>query len=745
MQKTAKPVKVLLLVEDLNTGGLERVVETIYNGLDPGLFALRLWCLARGGDIASRLTKTGRDIKILGLTNYYNPVSLIRLCRLIKRERFKIVHTHGYFSGVMGRVAAFMARTPVIVSHVHTTGNLKARNIKLEQLLAGVTDRVVCCSESVKSFLKNEVQIPEAKLKVVYNGVPGKKPADGDPKPDEHRSGPVRITIVASLVENKGHRYLFEAVGRLYEKEKRIRLTVVGEGPLRRELKVRAKRLGINDLVEFTGMVDNVHEMLSRSHIVVLPSVKREGLGISLIEAMGHGLPLLGSRVGGIPEVIVHGENGYLVSPGDADALAGKLGELVQDQSLRERMGAQGRKRFEKYFQAKGMLKHIRVLYETLLHEAGSDMVNILYLHNQTNIGGGERSLINLWKRLDARKYRSHLIIPGKGLLDKEAKQAGLSVQFRRVPKLRPVNLPGIIKALAALMFYCFRRNIDLIHSYTPRNNILSSLAGAMIRIPVVWHERNLIYDDKQDVSRRFMGLPDSIICNSKAIAERFRKNDRIPDKIRTVLNGVDVERFRPGNKESGMLNQYRLEGNRVVGLVSSLDKRKRPEYIIEAAPKILKECPDTLFMIVGGEFGPDAAGRKTELENLAAASGISSRVILTGFLEEVPQVIRLFDLGAAVTEKEACSRAILEMMATGKPVVAFDTGGNSELVEHGETGYLVKMGDVEKLAWAVIKLLKNDKQRKEMGDKARTRAKNMFDVRLNARKTQAIYDELLK
>ena len=103
-----------------------------------------------------------------------------------------------------------------------------------------------------------------------------------------------------------------------------------------------------------------------------------------------------------------------------------------------------------------------------------------------------------------------------------------------------------------------------------------------------------------------------------------------------------------------------------------------------------------------------------------------------------------MFDIGVAVTEREACSRAILEMMASGKPVVAFDTGGNAELIEHGVTGILVKFGDKKTFTRSVVDLLEDEEKRRKMSIQARRRAEEHFDVRINAQKTQEIYSELI-
>jgi glycosyltransferase involved in cell wall biosynthesis len=149
--------------------------------------------------------------------------------------------------------------------------------------------------------------------------------------------------------------------------------------------------------------------------------------------------------------------------------------------------------------------------------------------------------------------------------------------------------------------------------------------------------------------------------------------------------------------------------------------------------------------LIVGGEFGDSGLGRKKELEGKAKMLGLKKHVTFTGFLSNIADIIQIFDVGVNVTEREACSRAILEIMATGKPVVAFDTGGNSELIKNDVTGKLVKFGDIVGLADSISDLLKDDEKKKKMGKFARKIIKTKFNVKMNTDQTENIYFELLK
>lgn len=372
-------------------------------------------------------------------------------------------------------------------------------------------------------------------------------------------------------------------------------------------------------------------------------------------------------------------------------------------------------------------------------------MINILYFHNHSNISGGEQSLLNLWSNLNRTKFRPFLIIPQKGELERRAIQIGVQVNYRSVCKFRLKNSVKILKTILFLIKYCCNNNIKIIHSYSPRNNILSAIIGKFLKIPVIWHERNLIYGSEKDISKIFQFLPDCIICNSAAVAQRFQRKSGLPLKIKIIKNGVDTANFRPQFMDRACPQGFQLKAERIVGLVSNLNKRKMPEYFIAACPHILKEYPDTKFLIVGGEFSKNDNGRIDELKSNAKALGIDGNIFFTGFRNDVANIIQSFDVGVAVTEKEACSRAILEMMACGKPVVAFDTGGNSELIEDSFSGKLVKFGDIRGLARNICDLLKNDEKRKVMGEYARNLVRTKFDIKNSTRITETLYTELAK
>jgi glycosyltransferase involved in cell wall biosynthesis len=186
------------------------------------------------------------------------------------------------------------------------------------------------------------------------------------------------VLHVARLVAVKGTQYLLRAFAAVTPRFPDARLVVIGEGPLRRSLERLATTLGIEDRVQFLGALrhSEVLAWMRRAAMLVLPGIRTatgriEGLGMVLLEAAATGVPVIGSGVGGIPECIVDGQSGFLVPQRDAGALAERMGVLLADPSLRQRMGEEGRLLVERRFDARQQTRALEGLYDALLARTG--------------------------------------------------------------------------------------------------------------------------------------------------------------------------------------------------------------------------------------------------------------------------------------------------------------------------------------------------------------------------------------
>lgn len=370
-------------------------------------------------------------------------------------------------------------------------------------------------------------------------------------------------------------------------------------------------------------------------------------------------------------------------------------------------------------------------------------MIHVLYLHNSVDISGGERSLLALWEHLDRGRFKPFLLLPSEGFFSVEARAAGVEVGTLDIPAWRPWSAGMLIKAFFALKAFVLEKNIKIIHSYAPRNDLLASCVGKTLGVKVVWHGRNLVVAGEKDISRMFFLLVDAVICNSRAVARRFEGKTGAASKVRVIHNGVDPFFFKPVDKKKAK-QALGLDGKTVVGMIANFSRRKGLDDFLRVASCVAPFMPETVFVVVGGAYGDDGTRRKAELVRRADELGLSGRLRWMGFKKDVRPYLGGFDVLCHVTVKEACSRAILEAMSMGVCVVAFNDGGNPELIEEGASGCLVPAGDMAVMSDVVKCLVEDVARRSVLGICARQRVMSLFDVARNARETMMLYEKLV-
>jgi glycosyltransferase involved in cell wall biosynthesis len=308
-------------------------------------------------------------------------VALRRLYALMRRDRYHIVHTHTTKAGMLGRIAAKLARIPVVVHtpHGHAFHDYlnKAGSVALrwmEGWLALGTDRIICLTEAERQdHLRFRIGPPE-KFDVIHSGVDVERFRHARIVPDVMRrllglspDGPL-VGCVARLVPVKGVEYLLEAIPSVRAAIPQATVVFVGDGPLRADLERRADTLRLNGAVAFLGLRRDVAEIMALCDVVVLPSLN-EGMGRAAVEALAAGRPVIGSKISGIQDVIVDGETGLLIPPADTQALAQAIVRILTNPDVGIRMGQRGKDAVNR-FAIGPMITGIDRLYTGLLAAA---------------------------------------------------------------------------------------------------------------------------------------------------------------------------------------------------------------------------------------------------------------------------------------------------------------------------------------------------------------------------------------
>lgn len=358
-------MRFLHIVEDLGIGGTERLLEGLLPRLKVHGHDVMVFSLWGEGPIAESLRKKGVEVRNQSLSNYWNPVQIAALNRSIRKLQPDIIHSHGSFANVFAGFAASLLRGVPLLIHHHTewTGDHPWRQVFAEKWAAGRADRILSVSRAVARSVIEEGIGSERKVEVLYNGV------DLQRFPFRKRSVGGGIVSVGSLVPHKGQEVLIRAMTDIRSRVPDSTLTIVGDGSERARLERLSDELDMKGAVRFTGRVADVGEYLSDADLFALPSLEREGLGISILEAMASGLPVVATECGGIVEIVENERNGLLVPPGDSAALSNALLRLMQERELSVRMAENARDRVEKEFTLEKMCTDLLDIYKGITGE----------------------------------------------------------------------------------------------------------------------------------------------------------------------------------------------------------------------------------------------------------------------------------------------------------------------------------------------------------------------------------------
>lgn len=332
---------VVHVIDELPPDGAERLLADLLRHRS-SRFRFSVVCLVGEGALAKDIRALGVPVTVMGRKGPFDPALLLRLVRWFRRERVQVVHTHLFTADSYGRVAARLAGVPAVFSTAHNTvvceGTVKK---SVHWALSWISTRVVACTEEVGRVMRSQDHLPASRLTVIPNGIDIGRFAGASGEgvraelgiPD----GTLLIGVVGRLHPQKGHTDLFAALTLLREKGLTPTCLIVGSGASRDELEQAVASARLGDQVRFLGQRSDVPRLLAALDVLAMPS-RWEGLPIALLEAMAMALPIVATRVSGVPDVIADGDNGLLVEAQQPPALAAALGRVLTDPALRARL-----------------------------------------------------------------------------------------------------------------------------------------------------------------------------------------------------------------------------------------------------------------------------------------------------------------------------------------------------------------------------------------------------------------------
>jgi glycosyltransferase involved in cell wall biosynthesis len=360
-----------------------RPLENLVSGLDGNIFS-QLICYLRGEDEKNTMFETwGHDVISLHISKKnlrrFQPSIVFQLARIMKEKGIDIVHCQRHKPTVYGALAAYMTnRNLKVISHVR--GLNRTRSFK-RKLLNGIVfrriSRIIAVSNAVRDDIvrTNLISNPD-KVVTIYNGIDVKAFMDSDLTREEAQTqlglsdrDAFVYGTVGRLAETKGQEVLLKAFARVYEKYPKSWLIITGKGRLDSELRGLSAELNIDERVVFLGYRTDIPEVLKALDVFVLPSIA-EGLPGALLEAMATSIPVIASRVGGVPEILNDPSLGIMLSPSSTNELASAMERLrSMDEIRRNMMGEALRKRVLEEFTKEKMISSTRREYVTVMNE----------------------------------------------------------------------------------------------------------------------------------------------------------------------------------------------------------------------------------------------------------------------------------------------------------------------------------------------------------------------------------------
>jgi sugar transferase (PEP-CTERM/EpsH1 system associated) len=370
------------IIYRLDVGGMENGIVNLLNGIPASRYRHAIICLTDFSDFRFRIRRPDVEFYALHKRPGKDPGVYWQLWRLLRRLRPEIVHTRN-LPALDALPVAALAGVPVRVHGEHgreifDIDGMRWKYRLLRRLLRPLTHRYIALSHDLETWLREGIGVSQNKLVQIYNGVDVQRfyPGDGGraplPRPDFASHDDIVIGTVGRMQAVKDQVTLAQAFLRLLDivpaARTRLRLVIVGEGPLEDQCRALFEQAGAEALCWFAGRRGDIAEILRGLDVFVLPSLA-EGISNTVLEAMATGLPVVATRVGGNAELVVDDVTGSLVAPADPEAMARVLAVYVQDPGMARRRGLAGRARVEREFSLPAMVDRYLSVYDQLVQE----------------------------------------------------------------------------------------------------------------------------------------------------------------------------------------------------------------------------------------------------------------------------------------------------------------------------------------------------------------------------------------
>lgn len=690
-------MKILYIINALTVGGaqillLDLVKEFAASGNQIVAAAFR------GGDLAKKLEKQGCKVVLLG-ESFFDIIAFYKLIRILCDFQPHIIHTHLFRATAWARLAKFVSRSKAkLITTVH--GAETNTYHLIESFMQPLSDYILFPSQFLADWYSSSIKrLSDKKFKVFYPGV-----VVASERQFSKTNGKVIIGTLSRLHFMKGIDLLLKAAEILKEKGFVFEIKIGGGGRGKEELEKLVGNLKLSDTCDFVDEIPNKSDYLESLDIFVSPS-RKEAFGINMCEAMERSLPIVASRVDGIPEVVEDGNNALLFESENSKDLADKLALMIENPELRQKMGENGRKRVEQLFNREKALKDHMLLYKEM-----TDKKRVHFVVSSRELGGGERLALDLISNLQNRGWTVTATCAGNPLY-KKLLALGIKAS------VASMRLGGVLFA-TKLLLDLKQFEPRVISSHLNKGSLFSGLLSKIINIPCISHIHGLN-------KKIYYQFSTKQIAVSKAVKEHILQQGGNSSTLVTINNCIN-------RKPVGIRNFPKRPLNIVI--TAKLHENKGHAWALKAIAENIVDLNIGKIHLFGS--GPESDNLQRFCHSLKE---LKDRVIFHGFVNDPTQYYKDMDIALLPSLGEGIPLSLLEVMSFGIPCISTNIGGVPEIIDNNESGILVEPKDDKALIAAIKRI-----SEKEEYEKFSLAALNRFKQVNNHEKMVDDFEKLL-
>lgn len=749
-------IRVTLLTRTLLQGGAERQLVTLAKALHSmGHRVVVMVMYQPSGPLFEELADAGVRVIAIGKRGRWDTVAVfLRARAVVRRERPQVLYSFLPTPNLLSLSLGALSRRPAVVWGVRAT-DLDPRDYdwftrwtgRLEAKLARFVDLVICnsCAGATDA---NHRGFPTDRLCTVRNGVDSLAFRPSSAARREFRStigvrdSDVLVGLAARLHPMKGHDTFVRSAALLAPRFQEMTFVCIGSGDSRlgAELKVLAKSLGIAHRFRWVEHSVDIAAAYNAFDLACSASVSAEGCSNALIEAMACGTPCVTTDVG--DSAFIVNDTGEVVHPNSPELFADAIQRLLERRNADPEVGNRARQRALDEFSVERMAASTVGLLARLVARYPVPVAHVI---NDLDVGGAEMTLVRLCERIDRARFPTTVISLGSpSPLSSRLETIGvpvLSLDLR--------GRPGSIANLRVVARELRRQQRPIVQTWLPHADLIGGLMGRVSGCPVAWNIRTGGVRVAFRPHTRFVialnarlsrWIPSAIVCCSAESERVYGSWGYDSSRTRRVLNGVDVDRFRPDRvaRESVRAELGLKPDTVLVGLIARWHPVKNHHGFVNAASRVAAVRKDVTFVLCGTAI--DRAN--VALAEMLRVANISDRVVLLGPRDDIPRLTSALDVAVCASNSEGFPNVVAEAMACGVLCVSTDAGDARELL--GGLGFVVPPDDTKLLADGILEALASSSdERRRLGDMARVRVTASYGIDRMVRNYEDLYEEL--